>query len=289
MAPRKPAKPKGILDNPLGEINKLYNAVMPGGRDVTQPQSLAQFKDVVRNTVAGTVKAADLYTTGGLGVSFAQNVIQPAALIASAETRNAATSKGMTQFAKDAAINAASAGAGYVAGKAVQAGAAKVVESGLAARLSNIVKGETPLLHGSPLSKLPVIKPQLGSKTFPEDKVAYGWNAEQMLKVNEGRMGPLMDQTLAKTTTESGLGTVYVTMGKNKSNIITDAERNFMMATTKPQKIVKAFNRADYIGNEKRLEADVLAALQRAGVKVKPVKPNKRRAPRPLPDDSSPV
>lgn len=111
-------KPKGIIDNPLGTIKNLYNAVTPGGRDVTQPQSLAQFKDVTRAAAAGTVKAADLYTTGGLGVSFAQNVIMPAATIASKETRTTKASKGMTQFAKDAAITAASAGAGYVAGKA---------------------------------------------------------------------------------------------------------------------------------------------------------------------------
>jgi hypothetical protein len=154
-------KPKGILDNPLGEINKLYNAIMPGGRDVTQPQSLAQFKNVVRNTAAGTVKAADLYTTGGLGVSFAQNVIRPATTFSSPETRGAATSKGMTQFAKDAAITAASVGAGAVAGKAVSKGASKVVESGIPARIANIVKRETVVVHGSPVRGLTEIKPQI--------------------------------------------------------------------------------------------------------------------------------
>ena len=159
MAP----KPKGWKDNPLGEINKLYNAVMPGGRDVTQPQSLAQFKDVVRNTAAGTVKAADLYTTGGLGVSFAQNVIRPAATIASKETRNAATSKGMTQFAKDAAITAASAGAGAVAGKVIQAGVTTAAPS--VAKLlaktnlsSELAPGQSLALHFSNNPNLKTIK-----------------------------------------------------------------------------------------------------------------------------------
>ena len=163
MAPRKPVKPKGILDNPLGEINKLYNAVMPGGRDVTQPQSLAQFKNVVRNTAAGTVKAADLYTTGGLGVSFAQNVIRPATTFSSPETRGAATSKGMTQFAKDAAITAASAGAGYGAGKAIQTGVNKAAPS-VAKVLaktnlsSELAPGQSLALHFSNNPNLKTIK-----------------------------------------------------------------------------------------------------------------------------------
>jgi hypothetical protein len=170
-------KPKGWKDNPLGEINKLYNAVMPGGRDVTQPQSLAQFKDVTRAAAAGTVKAVDMYTTGGLGLSFAQNVIMPANSFASKETRTASASKGMTQFAKDAAITAASAGAGVVAGKAVQVGAAKVVESGLTARLSNIVKGETVLVHGSPVKGLTEIRPSFARAT-PNERRVYGMRTD---------------------------------------------------------------------------------------------------------------
>lgn len=109
-------KPKGWTDNPLGEIQKLYNAWQP---NYTDPQSLAQFKETAKQVGSTGVKAADLYTTGGLGLSFAQNVIRPSSTIASKETRTAAASKGMTQFAKDVAITAASAGAGYVAGKVI--------------------------------------------------------------------------------------------------------------------------------------------------------------------------
>jgi len=119
-------KPKGWTDNPLGEMQKLYNAWQP---NYTDPQSLAQFKETAKQVGSTGAKAADLYLTGGLGLSFAQNVIRPSAIIASKETRTAATSKGMTQFAKDAAITAASAGAGYVAGKAIQAGVNKVAPS----------------------------------------------------------------------------------------------------------------------------------------------------------------
>ena len=171
MAPRKPVKPKGWTDNPLGEINKLYNAVMPSGRDVTEPQSLAQFKDVVRNTATGTVKAVDMYYTGGLGLSFAQNVMMPANSFASKETRTAAQSAGMTQFAKDAAITAASAGAGVVAGKALQAVVKKVAPS--VAKLlaktnlsSELAPEQSLALHFSDNPNLKTIKdiPELRNK-----------------------------------------------------------------------------------------------------------------------------
>ena len=212
-------KPKGWTDNPLGEIQKLYNAWQP---NYTDPTSLAQFKETSKFVGKNAVKAVDLYTTGGLGLSFAQNVIQPAALIASAETRNAATSKGMTQFSKDVAITAASAGAGYVAGKAVQAGAAKVVESGLASRLSNIIKGETVLVHGSPVKNLTQITPSF-SRARPDEARVFGMRTDVPLEsqfntqsVTEGYAtgGSWIDK--GKTIPEGG-GSLYVIKTSKKT------------------------------------------------------------------------
>ena len=156
MAP----KPKGWTDNPLGEIQKLYNAWQP---NYTDPQSLAQFKETSKQVGSMGLQAADLYATGGLGLSFAQNVIQPAATFSSPETRKAAQSTGMTQFAKDAAITAATAGAGYVAGKALQAGINKVAPS--VAKLlaktnlsSELAPGQSLALHFSDNPNLTTIK-----------------------------------------------------------------------------------------------------------------------------------
>lgn len=208
MAP----KPKGWKDNPLGEIQKLYNAWQP---NYTDPQSLAQFKETATQVGSTGAKAADLYLTGGLGLSFAQNVIRPAATFSSPETRGAAQSKGMTQFAKDAAITAATAGAGYVAGKAFQAGAAKVVESGLASRLSNIVKGETVLVHGSPVKGLTEITPSF-SRARPDEARVFGMRTDVPLEsqfntqsVTEGYAtgGSWIDK--GKTIPEGG-GSLYV-------------------------------------------------------------------------------
>jgi hypothetical protein len=219
MAP----KPKGWKDNPLGEINKLYNAIMPGGRDVTQPQSLAQFKDVVRNTAAGTVKAADLYTTGGLGVSFAQNVIRPATTFSSPETRNAATSKGMTQFAKDAAITAASAGAGAVVGKAVSKSAGAIANS------QKTYYG----VHGSPTSNLTKIQAQIGKNTQGFNKNVKGMfgSSAQVTSPKVFSYKPEPENIIATTQyaqdAQRGSGSVYVvkTKAKNVSSNVVDTSK----------------------------------------------------------------
>jgi len=67
---------------------------------------------------------------------------------------------------------AASVGAARVAGKAVQSG--RVVNPVAAAR--NIISGERVVLHGSPKSGLPVLKPSTGSKTLPDQSVLFSWN-----------------------------------------------------------------------------------------------------------------
>ena len=99
----------------------------------------------------------------------------------------------MTQFAKDAAITAASAGAGYVAGKTIQTGAAKVVEgiknTGLPARVVNKMKNETVLVHGSPKSGLTEIKPTASSNLISNENpgyaVAYGWKPEEVVSTTQ--------------------------------------------------------------------------------------------------------
>ena len=258
-------KPKGWKDNPLGEINKLYNAVMPGGRDVTQPQSLAQFKDVTRAAAAGTVKAVDMYTTGGLGLSFAQNVIQPAATIASKETRTTAASKGMTQFAKDAAITAASAGVGAVAGKVVSKGAAKVVESGIPARVSNIVKRETVVVHGSPVPGLTEIKPNLSTAakmlgyTSPE---AYAANPSTGFSYKVAR-----DYAQESGSGVSGGlgGSVYIAKAKTKDLVWREGIKKAESPIFSSEKSFKVVNEFPMFGNK---VGAFDKSLKRAGAKL---------------------
>ena len=212
-------KPKGWTDNPLGEIQKLYNAWQP---NYTDPQSLAQFKETAKQVGSTGLKAADLYTTGGLGLSFAQNVIRPSATIASKETRTAATSKGMTQFAKDAAITAALAGAGYVAGKAVSSVVAKVAEK--------------PMyygIHGSPISDLTKIEPQIGRNTQGFNNNVKGMFGPET-QINSPKVfsyKPEPENIIATTQyaqdAQKGSGSVYVvkTKAKNVSSNVVDTSK----------------------------------------------------------------
>lgn len=253
MAP----KPKGWKDNPLGEINKLYNAITPGGRDVTQPQSLAQFKEVARTAIKGTVTAADLYTTGGLGLSFAQNVIGPAATIASKETRTAAASKGMTQFAKDAAIAASLAGVGAVAGKAVSKGAGAIANS------QKTYYG----VHGSPTSNLTKIEAQIGRNTQGFNKNVKGMfgSSAQISSPKVFSYKPEPGNIIATThyaqDAQVGSGSVYVvkTKAKNVSSNVVDTSKSasFMdsfaaqsltreQMSIKAMKVVKEFPVSNY-------------------------------------------
>lgn len=255
-------KPKGWTDNPLGEIQKLYNAWQP---NYTDPQSLAQFKETAKQVGSTGIQGADLYATGGLGLSFAQNVIRPAATIASKETRTTAASKGMTQFAKDAAITAASAGAGYVAGKAVSKGAAKVVESGIPARIANIVKGETVVVHGSPVPGLTEIKPNLSTAakmlgyTSPE---AYAANPSTGFSYKVAR-----DYAQESGSGVSGglSGRVYIAKAKTKDLVwregIKKAESP-IFSSEKSFKVVKEF---PMFGNE---VGAFDKSLKRAGAKL---------------------
>jgi hypothetical protein len=216
MAP----KPKGWKDNPLGEIQKLYNAWQP---NYTDPKSLAQFKETSKQVGSTGAKAADLYLTGGLGLSFAQNVIQPSATIASKETRNAATSKGMTQFAKDAAITAASAGAGYVAGKAVSKGAGAIANS------QKTYYG----VHGSPTSNLTKIEAQIGKNTQGFNKNVKGMfgSDAQISSPKVFSYKPEPENIIATTQyaqdAQRGSGSVYVvkTKAKNVSSNVVDTSK----------------------------------------------------------------
>lgn len=255
-------KPKGWIDNPLGEIQKLYNAWQP---NYTDPQSLAQFKETAKQVGSTGLKAADLYTTGGLGLSFAQNVIRPSATIASKETRTAATSKGMTQFAKDAAITAASAGAGYVAGKAVSKGAAKVVESGIPARIANTVKRQTVVVHGSPVPGLTEIKPNLSTSakmlgyTSPE---AYAANPSTGFSYKVAR-----DYAQKSGSGVSGGlgGSVYIAKAKTKDLVWREGIKKVespIFSSEKSFKVVKEF---PMFGNK----VDAFdKSLKRAGAKL---------------------
>lgn len=150
MASKKTKKPKGILDDTAGAIKNLVTSLNPKPMET---QNLAEYKQTVKNTLKTGATAADLYTTGGVGKSFMQNIVAPGAKVASPKTKSKAESAGLKQFAKDAAVAAGSAAAAY--------GAGKVVSGIIKSKAANTYYG----VHGSATENISKIKPQTGANT----------------------------------------------------------------------------------------------------------------------------
>ena len=122
-------KPKGIADDIVGGIRNIVSPWL-GTPPLEQP-AVTQFKQVTR-------VAAE-----GLDQAFAGGMIK-------------AGTQGNKALVKQAAVNAAALGVGYVAGKVVQTAAGAVTN-----KLINVRNQNTSyLFHGSGKENLPIIKPQ---------------------------------------------------------------------------------------------------------------------------------
>jgi hypothetical protein len=139
-------KPKGIADDIVGGIRNIVSPWLgtpPGqNRSVTQAQGLA-------------LQAAET-----LDQTFAGGMIK-------------AGTQGNKALVKQAAINAAALGTGYVAGKAVQTAAGAVVKSGVVPRIINKATGKTVGLHGSPVSGLKSIDPRISRSDTDVPTVSF--------------------------------------------------------------------------------------------------------------------
>jgi len=127
-------KPKGIADDIVGGIRNIVSPWLgtPPGQysSVTQAQGLAR----------GAAETLDQTFAGGLVKASVQ---------------------GNKALAKQAAINAAALGTGYIAGKAAVTAVNAGKASGVGARVVNKVKGQTVGLHGSPVQGLKSIDPRI--------------------------------------------------------------------------------------------------------------------------------
>jgi hypothetical protein len=230
--------------------------------------------------------------TMGRGVSMANDMLNPYSnttkkLLGYAAGQEGSGTQLMKSLAVDAAITAAGAGATIGAMKAGKA----VVNTGIPARVRNAVRGETILVHGSPMQNLKTIEPRLNSARFPNEKVAYGWNPKAFLPQDKsgivgnalGYTGNLSSSQASGFTRLRGTmrapstgGSVYITRGKTSKNIVTDPNENFMMAIRGETPVVKEFKVSNYIGDERGasyldsqgIRKDVHAALKKAGVKM---------------------
>ena len=134
-AKKRGAKPKGIVDDIAKGIQSLVGATQP---KITDPQSLAEFKQTTKNILKTGAQAGDIAITGGLGGSLAKNVVAPGAMVASPKTKSKAQNQGLIKFGIDVGVTAATAGASVG------------VSKGVASALNKIKSGQSYVVHGGP-------------------------------------------------------------------------------------------------------------------------------------------
>ena len=184
-------KRRGIQDDIFGGVRRIVSPWL--GAPPTQPRQVTRAQGVAR-------AAAE-----GLDQTFAGGMVK-------------AGVQGDRALARQAAINAAALGTGYIAGKAVQTAAGAVAKTGVPARISNKLRGEMVLLHGSPVYNLKEIKPSLS----PYAKQA-GYTTPEAYAINPLKSRDLttawLDASDYAQLSGSGVrgvggGSVYIVKGK---------------------------------------------------------------------------
>lgn len=133
MASRKPkSQPTGILDVVRDIVSPWLGAPAGQSRSVTQAQGLAR-------------SAAET-----LDQTFAGGMIK-------------AGVQGNRALAKQAAVNVAALGTGYVAGKAMQTAAGAAAKTGVPALIANQLTKKTVVVHGSQVPNIKILRPQSGA------------------------------------------------------------------------------------------------------------------------------
>jgi hypothetical protein len=210
-------RPTGIVDDIAKGIKDIASPWLPAApgqnRSVTQAQGLAR----------GAAETLDQTFAGGLVKAGTQ---------------------GNKALAKQAAINAAALGTGYVAGKAIQTAVGAVVKSGVPAKITNKLTGQMVGVHGSPVSGLKTINPTLSQSAIRE-----GYTNPQVYAAN-----PAAGRSLSTATDYSQLsgqgvspskgqsGSVYIVKGKIKP-IKQEFKKEFQDSAIKLQKDVALKNK----------------------------------------------
>lgn len=163
-------KPKGLdLPSPTDVVNWASGIVASGRTAAGQTQPVTPGDKGLR--------------TLGTGISIANTALNPYAettkkALGAAVNRDR---QSITELAKSAALDAAISGTAYVAGKGIQKGINAAANSGIPARIGNIIKGETVLVHGSPVRGIQELKPSY-SRAIPNEKRVFGMRTDVPLQ-----------------------------------------------------------------------------------------------------------
>lgn len=244
--------------NPINDIVDTVGAWFGGRGPGTNPQVSRVSRDLGR-----AVSAADT-VTGGFGAAALRDVkkFQQGGSLP-------------TNLAKTTAVNlgagAVGAKAAQVAGRAVQSG--RVVNPVAAAR--NLVSGQRVVVHGSPKSGLPVLKPSTGSKTLPNENVLFSWNPRKANMSNEIHLNAVQYANKAEDA-----GSIYVakvpkrattrhpkqTVRNSKKMLITRGEGEIVSEVP----LGKQFSELSQ-AQRKTVAKNVQAELRKAGVQPRGV------------------
>jgi len=154
--------------------------------------------------------------------------------------------RGDKALAKQAAVNAAALGAGYIAGKAIQTAAGAVAKTGVLARVVNKVTKQELYLHGSPTTGLKEIFPTMGkNRQWSQERGLLGFYENP--KASVGYQGG-MASAYARPR-----GSVYIVKGpkgsftKDPENLAEFKVRGIpLVAISKqPQKVVSEIKYID--------------------------------------------
>jgi hypothetical protein len=163
-------KPKSLdLPSPNEVVNWASGIVASGRTAAGQTQAVTPGDKGVR--------------TMGQGISMANNMLNPYSntskkLLGFAVNQDR---KSLNELTKSAAVDALITGAAAGVAKTVQVGINKTVETGLAARIQNMVKGETVLVHGSPVRGITELQPSF-SRAIPNEKRVFGMRTDVPLQ-----------------------------------------------------------------------------------------------------------
>jgi len=237
--------PKGIDDQIIGGIRAIMSPWL--GTPPAQNKSVTQAQGLARSA-AETLDQT--YAGGMIGAGV----------------------KGNKALAQQAAINAAYAAGGYVAGKVFSKAAGAVVESGLPNRLKNTLLNQSVVVHGT---GRPIvgnqIRPTAGSPGSPNEAVVFSWNPKYN-PPDQKWIGPAAGEYAGRPYYKGGVevpgeGNVVVGTVKNKTLKQGEYKGSPIVASKGPMKINEVVK---YDSNTSVYQKALEKALQKQGIRVKP-------------------
>ena len=231
-------KPKGIDDQIIGGIRAIMSPWL--GTPPAQNNKVTQAQGLAR-TAAQTLDQTFAGGMIGAGV------------------------KGNKALAKQAAVNVAALGAGYIAGKAMQTAANAVAKTGVPNQILNTLTNKTVVVHGSPTPNIKVLQPKSGA--------AIG-NTTPHVFVREVTRRNMFDDSLAAGASHyANEGSVYIS--KVKKNDLLSVEKLYggnypnYKVINKPVPVYSEIKIPSGLNNRQRNEyvsEQIVSTSKRAGV-----------------------